>query len=190
MDSDDNQMRDICEKITKNYRDEAVRDAFSLIQKLLNNIINNPNEEKFRSFKKTNENIKKKILIIKETLEFMKYVGYADLDTEIMAYTNKDLTKLKTAVKVLQDYLDLIDKKLKEQEYLKDSKRHDEVKRHNEEITKKFAQEKLLKQKVQEQLEFDKKERSQKDKPKDSLGKDLNFGAKVCKFEPSKEKRG
>jgi hypothetical protein len=39
-------------------------------------------------------------------------------------------------------------------------------------------------------MEYDKKERAIKEKPKDSIGKDLSFGAKVCKFEPSKEKRG
>jgi hypothetical protein len=48
----------IIETIYKKYPENYVRDAFKILNILFNNIINNPDEDKYKLFKKTNINIK------------------------------------------------------------------------------------------------------------------------------------
>jgi hypothetical protein len=65
----EDKIRKICKEIMNNYKEEAyniIKEAFSLMVKLLMNIARQTNEEKFRTFKKSNQAIKTKILIIKE----------------------------------------------------------------------------------------------------------------------------
>jgi hypothetical protein len=176
-------IKSTCEKIVKKYKEDIVRDAFSLISKLLNNILSKPNEDKFRNFKKTNELIKSKILILKETQQLMYEIGYRDLDSEYMVFQGQDLTNIKTAVKIIEDYTKQLNSLIEQQEV---KKREEESRKLQEEVDRMKREEILRKQKIQEALELDKKERMQREKAKDSVSKNLEFGAKVCKFEPKR----
>ena len=69
-------------------------------------------------------------------------------------------------------------------------KRLEDVRRQNEEIERKFREEKLRKLQIQKQIDNDKKEKAQMEKPTDSVSRNLEFGAKVCKFEPKNNQRG
>ena len=60
----------IIENIYSNYSENYVKDAFTIVKKLFNNIINNPDETKYKIFKKTNINIQMKVLFIKEFLDY------------------------------------------------------------------------------------------------------------------------
>lgn len=186
MQSAESKIRSRCEGILSTYREEAVNGAFSLIIKLLTNIINKPTDPAIRQFKKTNNTIKTKILIIKECAELMKEIGYVDLDSEFMAYQDEDLANVKTAIQVINDSLEVIKKKLAENEELEEVKRLEIVKRQQDEISRKFQEEKKRKMEIAKQLENDKREVAMRDKPKDSVSKGLEYGAKVCKFEPKK----
>lgn len=172
-----------CEEIMKLYKEEAVKDAFSLIVILLKNMVNKPNEEAMRTFKKTNKNIKTRILAIKECLELMKDIGYLDLDPEFMVYQDSDMTKVNAAVKVLSNYIEIINKKLSDLAMQKELKQQEEAKRLSEEINRRFKEDQLRKMQIQKQIENDKKEKAQMEKAKDSVGKKLDYGAKVCKME-------
>lgn len=186
----ENKIRDVCEKIFNMYGENFVKEAFSILIKLFNNILSKPQEEKFRIFKKSNEVIKKKILVMKENLILLKEIGYVDLDNDIMTFQGNDLTPIKIAADVLNSYIDLINSRIAEKEHLEKLKQEEERKRLNEEVQQKLHEKKLLERKIQEQLENDRRERAQREKPKDSMGKDLSFGAKVCKFEPKKGGEG
>jgi hypothetical protein len=182
-------LRTKCEEIMNTYREEPIKEAFSTMIILLNNIINSPNDDNKRLFKKTNKAIQSKILIIKESLDLIKEIGYVDLDEHMMAYQGQDMTNLKTAVYVLKGYIEKCDKKLAEAEVAKDLARQEQVKRQNEEIERKFKEEKMRQLEIMKQLENDKRERSKKEKPTASVAKDLDYGAKVCKFEPKKDQQ-
>lgn len=182
--SKEDKLRDICESIFHKYKEDNVKEAFNLILKLLGNIVSKPEEQKFRQFKKTNEAIKSKILIIKESVQLMKEIGYVDLDSEFMAFQESDTSNIKTAIKVLNDYIEIINKMIAEGEYMAELKRQEDIKKLNEEVNRKIKEEKLRQQKIKEQLEYDKKEREKLEKPTDSNANNLTFGAKVCKFEP------
>lgn len=179
-----------CEEITGKYREEAVKEAFSLLLILLKNIVNKPTEEKFRLFKRTNAAIKSKILVIKECLELVKDIGYVDLDGELLVYQDSDLSNVNAAIKVLNNTIEAINKKLAELEMEKEIKNQEEARRLQEEVNRKFIEEKMRKLKIQQQIENDKKEKAQMEKPKDSVGNKMEYGAKVCKFEPKQGNRG
>jgi hypothetical protein len=176
-------IKSICEDIMKRYRTEPVSDAFTLVIKLLNNIITNPRDSKFRNFKKTNELIKSKILLIKENYTLMKLIGYEDVDAEMMTYKSEDVSKVKTAIKVIGDCNKQLLAVIEAEEI---NKREQEAKRLQDEVERKRKEDILRKQKIQESLEHDKKERALRDKAKDSVSNGLEFGAKVCKFEPKR----
>jgi hypothetical protein len=183
-------IRDICEKIFQKYNEEKVKDAFALIIKLLNNMLSKPGEDKFRIFKKSNEAIKSKILLLKENLDLMKAIGYIDLDEEMLVFQGDDMTRVKKAVSTLNEYIERIDKQLEEKQYLEKKKKEEDQLLYQKEIDEKFREEKLRKKKIKEQLEADKKEREKMEKPSDSVGNALHFGAKVCKFEPKAGQKG
>jgi hypothetical protein len=182
--------RNICEKIFQKYNEEKVKESFMLLSKLLNNILTKPNEDKFRLFKKSNEAIKSKILIIKENLDLVKSIGYIELDEEILAFQGNDFTNVKTALNLLNQYIDTIDKQLLEKKQNEEKMKFEQQLKYQKDIDEQRRLEKEKQKKILEQLEADKKERLKKEKPTDSIGNTLNYGAKVCKFEPKNNQRG
>lgn len=171
--------------ITKKYVENKVKDALEIILKLLNNILKNPNEQKIRMFKKTNEIIKSRVLVMKEFLTLMLNIGYTDMDSDSMIFLDDDFSKIKKAIEIINNYLSKVSTKVKEKDLLDVIKHNEEVKKYNDEINKKFREEKENQKKILEQIQHDKEERKKMEKPKDSISKKLNFGANVCKFEPT-----
>ncbi len=183
-------IRSIAQKIFQKYNEERVKDSFALLIKLFSNILSKPNEDKFRLFKKSNETLKAKVLLIKENLELIKAIGYVDLDEEILAFQGNDLTRITEAISVLNEYIEIINKQTEERKYLEEQKKKEDQIRYQKEIDEKYKQEKMKQKKIFDQLEADKKEREKLEKPVDSVGRDLQYGAKVCKFEPKANQRG
>ena len=181
----DNDLDKIIEDIMKRYVDSKVKEAFEIMLKLWNNIIKNPTEEKFRIFKKTNEVIKTKVLVMKEFTKLMIAVGYSDLDKDAMMFLEEDHVKLKKGIEAINKSMKILLEKEKEQEKLDEIKKQDEIKRHGENIKRKFKEEKEIQNKIKAQLECDKEERKKVDKPNTSYSKPLKYGANVCKFEPT-----
>ena len=184
MDIDDS-LESVINDINKKYVDMKIKDALEIIIKLLNNLLKNPNEQKFRIFKKSNEIIKSKVLKMKEFLTLMSVIGYTDLDQDAMMFLDdSNLPKLHKAVDVINKHLKILNVKWQEKEKQEEIIKQDEIKKYNEENKRKFLEEKEKQKKILAQMEYDKEERKKMEKPKDSIGKKLNFGANVCKFEP------
>ena len=177
----------LCNEIKKKYSEESTHTAYHLLLKLLNNIVNNPNEAKFRIFKKTNEAIKTKILVIKEIHEMLISMGYTDTDADNMTYKDPKVDKLKKAIDIISIYTKEIEEEFNRRELLK--KNQDLVKL-NEEINAKFREEQRKKKEILKDLENDKKERKTAPKATDSIGNDLKYGATEKKFECKDPKGG
>ena len=96
MDSGADEIDKIVEDIYNSYNVNRVMEAFKILNKLFSNIINNPDEEKFKVFKKSNINIQLKVLIIKETLDILKSLGYQEADEERLIFKG-DVKRLKYA---------------------------------------------------------------------------------------------
>lgn len=178
-------LRNRCEVILKYYQEQPVKTAFSTILILLKNMINKPHDDQMRLFKKTNNAIKSKILIIKETKDLMSDIGYIDVDSELMLFSDPNLTNVSVAIRVLDSYVQSIDKKIAEREEMEELKRQEDIRRQNEEIANKFREEKKRQLEIQKRIEDDKREKAKMEKPTDSVSKKIDYGAKVCKFEPT-----
>ena len=86
------------------------------------------------------------------------------------------LNEIKEQMKVTPKELDYIMKSLDEFRQKEGKKKLAEIQRQNE-------LRRLEKEKIRQQLENDKKERKEKKKPTDSIGKNLQFGATEIKVE-------
>ena len=102
-------LESILKTITTKYDSERVITALDLITKLLSNVLNQPEEEKFRKFKKTNEAIKTKILNITECAYLMKEIGYNDIDDDFMSYTDSNIDSIKIAVDLFTKQINLLE---------------------------------------------------------------------------------
>ena len=172
----------IIEDIYSKYSEKYVNDAFKILLKLFNNIINNPDEAKFKIFKKTNINLRTKVLLIKENLELLKELGYKDKDEECLQFSG-DIRNLKYATYVLTEYSRKIEKKIEEEKNSEERKRQEEMQKQIEEINRQYKEKKLEQEKIRQQILNDRKEMSQKGKSKDSVANKLQYGMKFVKVE-------
>ena len=149
---------------------------------LFNNIINNPDEDKFKIFKKTNGNIKLKVLIIKECQNLIDILGYKEQDEERLIFKG-DIKRLKYATYVLKKHILKIDEILEEEKKKEEEKRQEEIKKQMDEANRIFMQQKIEKERLLQQCLNDRKEMAQRPKPKDSIAKNVKYGAHEVKVE-------
>lgn len=187
---DNSRLYQLCQEIEDKYNEDAVNTAFTLLLKLLTNLANNPNEPKFRIFKKTNDTIKSKILIIKETETLIREIGYVDEGSDL-TFKDPRVDKIKKAIEIISITKKKVEEKLKEkqlkQQQLTQNKEYQKL---NEEINARLREEARKKQELMKQLENDKKERAKREKAQDSNACDLKYGATLKKFEAPKNQRG
>ena len=69
--------------------------------KIINNLLQNPNEEKFRSLPKTNKSIQNKILAFKWIVKYLEAVGFNFEDQTTAVLTNYDVAKLNQALDMI-----------------------------------------------------------------------------------------
>lgn len=172
-------------KMKSSYKDEPLHTCIHLLQKLIKNIISNPNEPKFRNVKKTNEAIKTKILCIKEAETLLKEVGFVEDGTELLVYKDSNTNNLSILVKQLEEVEKEIDERKLKNEILQ---KNLEAKKLQDEINARMKEEHRKKAELEKLIENDKKERMNKEKAKDSNANDLKFGCNLKKFEAPKNR--
>lgn len=176
---DNNTPENICENIFNTYSHPYVSEAFKLLNTLFNNIICNPLQDKFRNFKITNVTLKTKVLVIKETLQLIQSIGYIKQNDEIYKYEGEP-QKLNEITYILNKYISKVQQEINEEQ---EKEKQKEVEKKLAEIQRQNELRRLEKEKIRQQLENDKKERLVKEKPTDSIGKNLQFGATEIKVE-------
>ena len=182
MESEGDEIDTIIEDIYNNYNGKRVLEAFKILNKLFNNIINNPDEEKFKIFKKSNINLQLKVLIIKECQDILKSLGYTELDEERLLFKG-DVRRLKYATYSMTKKIHKIEEALDKQKKDEEEKKQEEIRKEFEEKNKILIQQKMERERLREQCLNDRKEVAQKMKPKSSVANDLKYGAKEVKVE-------
>ena len=182
MESDSDEIDRIVEDIYNNYKGKRVLEAFKILNKLFNNIINDPEEEKFKIFKKSNINLQLKVLIIKECLDMLKALGYTELDEERLIFKGS-IKRLKYATYSMTKIIFKIEEALEKQQKEEEEKKQEEIRKEFEEKSKKLMEEKMERERLRQQCLNDRKEVAQNMKPKSSVANDLKFGAKEVKVE-------
>ena len=181
MDSGADEIDKIVEDIYNSYNVNRVMEAFKILNKLFSNIINNPDEEKFKVFKKSNINIQLKVLIIKETLDILKSLGYQEADEERLIFKG-DVKRLKYATYSMTNKIKKIEEIMEKQKEEEEEKKQEEIRKEFEERSKILMEQKLERERLKEQCMNDRKEVAQK-KIQSSVANDLKFGAKEVKVE-------
>ena len=172
----------IVEDIYNKYNGKYVKEAFKILNMLFNNIINNPDEDKYKIFKKTNGNIQLKVLIIKECKDLIDALGYEEKDEERLVFKG-DVKRLKYATYVITEHIRKIDKMIEEQEKIEEEKRQEAIKQQIEEANRQFMEAKLERERLNQQCLNDRKEMSQRPKAKDSKATNMRYGAHEVKVE-------
>jgi hypothetical protein len=158
------------------YTDEELFQALQLLQKILQNIVKNPKEEKYRSVKKSNATLQKKLFYISEIEGFLDAIGFTRVD-DALVFTGDNFRLLETAASTIENQVERIrdrhltkaDKEAMEKEKFLEERR----KQVEAELEAKRIQEEKLKQ----MMELDKKELEKREKPKDSKANQVEFGA-------------
>ena len=181
MESDTDEVDKIIEDIYTNYNGKRVLEAFKILNKLFSNIINNPEEEKFKIFKKSNINLQLKVLIIKECQDILKSLGYTELDEERLIFKG-DIKRLKYATYSMKKKINEIEANLEKQEREEEEKKQEEIRKEFEEKNKILMKQKMEMEKLKQQCLNDRREVAQK-VVRSSVANDLKFGAKEVKVE-------
>ncbi len=138
-----NKIKEIVENIRDKYEEKYVGESLRILKKLFTNLLDKPKEEKYQKIKKTNENIKYKVLFIEEFLGLLYFVGYEDLDDEFLIFKGNIFT-LKRAVDVFKIEMEYIEKILQKKEMEKEEEERKKIDDFNlKYIEEKFEQEKL-----------------------------------------------
>jgi hypothetical protein len=94
-------------EIVKN-RPNEYKTAFEVLKKLIDNILNNPEEPKFRVIKKTNLVISSRLLNIPEIIDVLNVLGYEEGTGEkenCLVYEGNRFESLKECIELLNDLL-------------------------------------------------------------------------------------
>ena len=98
---------EMLKEIIKN-RPNEYKTAFEVLKKLIDNILNNPEEPKFRVIKKSNLVISSKLLNIPEIIDVLNVLGYEEGTGEkenCLVYEGNRFESLKECVEILNDLL-------------------------------------------------------------------------------------
>ena len=150
MDNGADEIDKIVEDIYNSYNVNRVMEAFKILNKLFSNIINNPDEEKFKVFKKSNINIQLKVLIIKETLDILKSLGYQEADEERLIFKG-DVKRLKYATYSMTNKIKKIEEILEKQKEEEEEKKQEEIRKEFEERSKILMEQKLERERLRQQ---------------------------------------
>ena len=94
-------------EIVKN-RPNEYKTAFEVLKKLIDNILNNPEEPKFRVIKKSNSVISSRLLNIPEIIDVLNILGYEEGTGEkenCLVYEGNRFESLKECIELLNDLL-------------------------------------------------------------------------------------
>ena len=98
---------DMLKEIVKN-RPNEYKTAFEILKKLIDNILNNPEEPKFRVIKKSNPVISSRLLNIPEIIDVLNVLGYEEGTGEkenCLVYEGNRFESLKECIELLNDLL-------------------------------------------------------------------------------------
>ena len=133
-----NKIKEIIYNIREKYEEKFVKRSLELLNILLKNILDHPDEEKYKRIKKTNEQIQYKILFITEFYELLYLLGYEELNSEFLIFKGNKFS-LQRAIEILSANIDDIEKILKQKEIEREEKERKKIDDEN----LKFIQERL-----------------------------------------------
>jgi hypothetical protein len=153
---------EIVENITSQNDIEITHTAFEILHKIFTNLMNNPNEEKFKFIKVNNAVILNKVLILNGCVnDLIEYIGYSQEDyTGDYVFTSfNDFSRLQIATTVISGYITNLSQKVYEQNASRSLSYNKDYMKIKTETEMKLKEEKLEKERIKRLIEEDKIER-------------------------------
>jgi len=185
MDSRQKKPEDIIFLTIDKYKEEDLLDSYKILQKLLQNLSENEFEQKYKTFKKTNQTISTKVLKIPEVLEFLSALDYKDLDKDTLIWVGSDINVITKAVEDIKMFINIIEAKITNRKLLELAEKDPEKKAFIEEQRRIEQQKREEEKRIKDIMETHKEEiKSNWTKCVDSQAKEVKFGSTECRFEP------
>ena len=162
----------IVDDLKKKYDPVKLSDCLSLLIKLFENLEANPQEEKFRSIKKTNATLQAKLFCFAGIERVLQTLGFSS-DGEFYRWTQSDITPIRQALILLRAGQVSVHTQQPENE---------EVRKRRAEIESESRKQEVEKQKLMEAMKRDRcdKKEELKNKPiQSSKANDLKFGSRM-----------
>lgn len=155
------ELLNIIEIIKENNTPESCLTAFTIIKALVSKIISNPTELKYRIIKKSNNTVKCSLLNVKHIINFLNFLGFQEIkDYYEMSDEHND--KCQITIGVLEPVLSHLEEKVNEKEAGKSYFQNPQAIKEKAKIEQKIKEEADAKERVQQLIENDKKERQNK----------------------------
>ena len=185
---DSNTKEDLIKGIILNtlsiYKEEDLIESYKILLKLLRNLVDNPYQDKYRTFKRTNPIIQSKVLKIKEILEILTTIGYIQLDQECLIFNEKDINIIEKSAEILAMFIPLIESKLNNRKFLELAENDPDKKEFLQEQKRLEEIKQQEKERLKDLMENHKEEvKGNWKKATDSNANKIDFGMKECKFE-------
>lgn len=175
--------------IVASNEEKAVIAGLDILHKLIQNILKNPTEDKFRMLKKSNKTIQAKLLALKPAgsiLELMEAFGYTNLDEEHHAFVGDYFAVLMEGSAMIDaTTMPLKMKNMSEEE----RKKQELIMKNQAEYKAKMKADAEYKKSLEE-LSMKERAVKQAEKNSDQKGNQIKFGANMVKFEPPAAQRG
>ena len=150
---------DLIEYIKENNSEEKTSKSMKILKKLLTNIKTSPEELKFRIIKTTNKIINEDLMNTNGILNLLQYLGYIATNDGNFILESSDLNNIELCLNILNTDINIY----QEKEYVKTTSQqmmeNPEVKKEMEIKRKKMEEEKKQKDRINQLIEDDKKER-------------------------------
>lgn len=175
--------------ILANNDDQKVIAGLDILHKLIQNILKNPTDQKYRILKKTNKTIQQKLLGLNPSgivMELIEAFGYIQIDEEQHAFAGDYFAVLMEGSQIVDaETMKLKMKYMSEEEKAK----QELIQKNREEYKAKAKADAEYKRQLEE---LSQKERKVKQAEKNQEGKanQIKFGANLVKFEPPAQQRG
>jgi hypothetical protein len=190
-DSKELQSDDIILTTINKYKEEDLLECYKILQKLFQNISENPYEKKYKIFKKSNPIIHLKVMKITEVLDVLKIIGYKEYDKDTLIWDETNINIITKMSEDLKMFINLIEGKLTNRKFAELAEKDPDKKAFLEEQRRLEHLKKEDEKRTKELMGIHMQEtKSNWQQNVDSQAKELNFGAKECRFEPAKNRGG
>lgn len=147
------------ENIQNSNQPPSVLKGLKILNKLLTNLKANPNEEKFRTIKTTNEAIKNFLLNLKEIDILLDQIGFVINEESNYFFYGDDFTNIDVCLGILNQLINELENKNYEKSLGEGVAFNAEVVKEKEKIQKKMEEEKKRQEDINRLIEEDKEER-------------------------------
>ena len=165
---------------------KAALDGLEILHKLLQNIVKNPHEDKFRQIKGTNPKIQSTLMALQGAKSLLKAMNFTEIEPDVFVFLEGDVHPIAKCCSMVDDKLMPV-----RMEFMTPEEKEKQIilNKRKAEMAEKQKQERAHAEQLKKLAEYDRQEKAGQ-KVEASHGNKLTFGANVQVFKPPVSKGG